>query len=636
MAGGDVSAAWCGNAMTLGGHITEDVTRRLTLLSVIVVVCFCLVLARLIQLQIVQRDEFVKFAVSHGVRRERIPAQRGHLVDRHGAILVWNQPVYEIVGVPQEIDDLAATAWSVEQLLGVTADEVRRQFVAAKRNAPYLPVVIRSPATLDDIARLLAWKTPWHHLEGPYTLRGIDVRTQYVRNYADPLLAPHLMGYLKEVDAQELAARETTAPGVYARGDTIGASGLEAQWDRLLRGRDGAREMLVDARGYEVTPPAWLYLDSQPPQQGATLRLTLDAELQRAAHAALGDRAGALVALEPTTGAVLALVSQPTYDVSHLYGSDRQRYWRELLADPAKPLFHRAIMGTYPPGSTYKIVVGAAGLLEHVITPEETFHCHGGLPFGGRVFGCWRRGGHGVVNLHTAYEQSCDVFFYQTGLRLGPNRLAEYAEKFGLGHPTVIDLPNERGGLIPTTHWKEKNRGAAWNPGETLSISIGQGYDLVTPLQSAVMVATVANGGKRVRPYVVEEVIGGDAADDTAGGPIGPPITQEQVIAPDVIQRVQQGLIAVVNGRGGTGRRLAALHRKIAGKSGTAQVVGLTKAQGIRAHGDHAWFVAYAPYDDPKIAVAVLVEHGGGGSRNAAPVAGTVIEAYLKRWDVTP
>lgn len=623
--------------MTLESHVTDDVGRRLKLFSMSMALFFLVVAARLVQLQILQRDEYIRFAVAHGVRREPIVAQRGHLVDRTGALLVWNQPHYEIVAIPQEIDDLDSTAVSLEQVIGIPATHVRTHMTAAAKRPPYLPVVIRSPATLDDIARLLAWKTPWHHLEGPYTLRGVEVRTQYARTYADPLLASHLFGYLKEVDAAELARLEQSAPGSYARGDVIGASGLEAQWDLLLRGRDGYQEMLVDARGYEVTPPPWLYLETMLPQQGATVRLTLDARLQQAAHEALGDRAGAVVALEPTTGAVLAMVSQPSFDISRLNSRERFHYWQELVRDPHKPLYHRAIMGQYPPGSTYKIVVGTAGLAEAVITPESAFHCHGGLPFGGRVFGCWRRGGHGRMTINTAYAQSCDVFFYQTGLRLGPDLIARHAAHFGLGRPTGIDLPYERAGLIPTTAWKAQHRGAPWNSGETLSIAIGQGYDLVTPLQSAVMVATVANGGKRVRPYLVEAVIGGPA-DVVAqvDEHIGPPETQEQVIAPEVIRHVQQGLIDVVNRGDGTGRQLAVLGRKIAGKSGTAQVVSLLRAHGVHSAVDHAWFVAYAPYDDPKIAVAVLVEHGGGGSRTAAPVAGAVIDAYLSRWDVQP
>ncbi len=614
--------------MSLSGHLTEDIARRCALLSLGAIVFFVLVVGRLAQLQIVQRDEFVKFAVAHGVRRERVQAQRGHFIDRHGELLVWNQPSYEIVAIPQEVNDIPRTADSLATLIGVDAAAVRADLT--KPYAPYQSVVVRSPASVDDISKILAWKSPWPNADEPYRLRGIEVRTRFVRSYTDPALASHVFGYLKEIDEAELKNRPADEFGLYERGDILGATGLEAQWDRVLRGHAGYNELLVDARGYEVTPPKWLVLQGLKPIQGPTMRLTLDARLQRAADVALGENAGAVVALDPRTGAVLAMVSRPGFDLSKLQSHERGGYWRDLILDPQKPLYHRAALATYPPGSTYKIVIATAGLAEGVITPEDSFFCGGGLPFGGRVFGCWRRGGHGRVNLNAAITGSCDVFFYQTGLRLGPDRIAKYAKLFGLGEPTGIDLPHERGGLIPTTEWKHTVRKQPWQPGETLSISIGQGYDLVTPLQSAVMIATVANGGKRVRPYLIEEILGVSPDEAKRFGRVGPPKELQQVIPPEIIAQVQRGVIDVVNSPNGTARRLAALNHKIAGKTGTAQVVGLLRAQGIRTHMDHAWFVAYAPYDDPRIAVAAFVEHGGAGSRVAAPVAGAVIDAFMK------
>lgn len=608
--------------MTLGGQLRDDVLSRLWYVVALVVLFFVLLAGRLVYLQLIEGPRYRQFSGSHGIRTERIPAARGYIRDRHGMPLVWNAPAYRVTAIPQYLGNPVRVQASLETLLqvpgGVMARTLARRYVAP----PYQPLILQSSASIDQVSRVLAWATPWPQSDDPFDLRGIGVQSWFTRSYFDVALAPHLFGYLKEIDPGELAARQTQFPGRYLRGDLIGAGGLEAQWDLPLRGIPGYKEHLVDARGFATASPDWLALSWERARRGATLHLALDARLQQAARDAMQGKHGAVVALDPRTGGVLVMMSEPGYDTAALAGPDRQSYWQTLVHDPAKPLFHRAVLGTYPPGSTYKIVMATAALAEAVVTPEEKVFCGGGLHFGGRRFGCWRRGGHGAIALREAIAQSCDVFFYQMGRRLGPDRIAKWAERFGLGARTGIDLPHESTGLIPTVAWKKKARGADWNPGETLSIAIGQGYDLVTPLQAAVMVATIANGGKRVRPYLVDTMTGTGATaiehPDDAG---------EQVLDPAIVRLVHEGLVDVVEK--GTGRRLAPLKLKIAGKTGTAQVVSLLRAQGIRSHGDHAWFVAYAPHDDPRIAVAVLVEHGGHGSSAAAPVAGEVIRTYL-------
>lgn len=611
--------------MTLSGHVREDISSRIIFVTIAVIIFFLCLIGRLVYLQIIQGDEYRAFASNHGLRAERLPAPRGRIRDRNGEMLVWNRPSYQVVAIPQYLGNISRVQSSVASVLDVDSEYIAAQFARRNFMQAYQPLVLRSSASLDEVSRVLAWKTPWPDPSDPIDLRGIEVQKHFARAYRDPSFAPHVFGYIKEIDQKELDARNESHPGRYYRGDSVGADGLEAFWDLQLRGYHGYKERLVDARGYETATPEWLDLAWKKSQCGSTLYLAIDATVQDAARLALKDKTGSVVAINPKTGGIMAMVSEPEYDIEKLSGPNRQAYWRELVNDPDKPLYQRALMGAYPPGSIYKIVMATAALAEKIVTPEEKIYCGGGLNFGGRRFGCWNRGGHGYVNLRESLAQSCDVYYYTMGIRLGPDKIAKWATKFGLGRATGIDLPHERTGLIPTKEWKLKVRGQPWQPGETLSIAIGQGYDLVTPLQAAVMMATLANGGRSVRPYLAERFTGSAAEKIDHSQSIG-----AQVIPPEIVKEVQGGVIDVVEK--GTARRLDALKLKIAGKTGTAQVVSLSRAQGMRKHLDHAWFVAYAPHDNPEIAIAVLVEHGGGGSRAAAPVAGEVIKAYFDKY----
>ncbi|MBI2342794.1 MAG: penicillin-binding protein 2 [Deltaproteobacteria bacterium] len=614
--------------MTLERHFQDDLAPRVTIVAVAIGCFFALLAVRLFYLQIVQREVYASFAGSRGIRTERIRPERGMVIDRSGRHLMWNNASFAIVAVPQYLGDAAMVSHSVASLLEIDTAQIAQRLKRHAQQPRYRSIPLVFPASHDAIARLLAWQTPWHRADAVYDLRGVTVEKTYTREYRDGTLAPHLLGYVKEIDAAELERSAAQYPGQYVRGDDIGATGIEGAWDPVLRGTPGYRERLVDARGYEITSPPWFSLHTEQAMPGATLQLAIDLPLQEAAHRALGEQHGAVVAIEPKTGAILAMVSHPGFDLARLQQEDRQAYWRTLTSDVTKPLYHRAVLGTYPPGSIYKMVVAMAALSEGVVTPQERVTCRGALHYGGRSFRCWRRGGHGAVDLRHAIAGSCDVFFYTMGLRLGPDRLAKYARRFGLGLPTGIDLPHESSGLIPTTAWKERVRHEPWQGGETLSIAIGQGYDTITPIQAAVMVSAIANGGHRVVPYIVERAVTARAVSPINGWRV---VRQHlPLLRPAYVQQIHEGLIDVVNAPYGTARRLVALKRKIAGKTGTAQVVSLLRAQGIRSHHDHAWFVAYAPYDDPKIAVAVLVEHGGSGSRTASPIAGAVIAAYLE------
>lgn len=647
-------------------HLTHDIRARLWGLLAIMVLVIIAVLTRLAYLQLWTAAQWRAASDAYGVRERRLPADRGQIRDRRGRTLVYNTPAYDLVAVPQFVHTPHVVAEHLATIFSRDADALASALDAAKRHGGNDPVVILPSLSLDDIARFLAAREPSvpngdgassssasssaasANAHAPQTpdLRGLEIAPHFTRRYTDGALAPHVLGYLKEIDDREIAhlnaTRADNAP-LYVSGDRIGVGGIERAWDAVLRGRTGVYQHVVDARGERIIVPG---LSSQLAWQaaipGATLQLTIDADVQRAAQQALGEKIGAVVALDPRTGAVLAMVSNPGYDLDAMLGDTRSEYLDALQKNPNHPFLARAIQSAYPPGSTYKMVIAAAALAEGKISPHDTVTCRGFVEAGGRRFGCWNKRGHGVVNLRRALAQSCDVYFYELGRRLGPDVIARYAHAFGLGEKTGIDLPHERSGLIPTTAWKLAMRKHEWSTGDTLSAAIGQGYDLVTPLQAALMMSVIANGGTRVTPHVVERVLGANANADIASRFstqrstrfsarwLTARVEERDRIPSSVIPPIVEGLRGVVEDPGGTAGKLNVLKLKIAGKTGTAQVVSLLRGTNITSNQDHAWFVAYAPWDDPTIAIAVLVEHGGHGGAAAAPIAGDVIRAYLQ------
>lgn len=408
----------------------------------------------------------------------------------------------------------------------------------------------------------------------------------------------------------------------------MGQSGIESLLESALRGRAGGRNVVVDVAGREME-----VIGEVEPVRGGTALLTVDVALQRAAAAALRDAgpekapAGAIVALDPRNGDILALVSHPAYDPNAFAGGIEPAAWKALRDDPWKPLQNRAVSGQYPPGSTYKVLLAAAALEDGLAGHGERVFCPGHFTLGRRTYRCWKPGGHGWMDVHNALKQSCDVFFYTMGLRLGIDRQAWFARAFGLGRATGSPFPDEQPGLVPTRAWKEKRFGERWMDGETVSASIGQGFDLVTPLQLAVVFAAIANGGRVVEPRLV---LSGDA----------PRLREPVPVRPEHLETVRRALEAVVMEPGGTGGRARVPGRRIAGKTGTAQVVGLRHTEDVDdedvpiRHRDHAWFAAFAPADAPEIVVVVLVEHGGGGGANAAPLAQKVLDAFFAEREV--
>ncbi len=397
----------------------------------------------------------------------------------------------------------------------------------------------------------------------------------------------------------------------------------------------GAEQVEVNVAGKEVRS-----LGRIPAEPGDNVVLTINSALQEAAWTAIGNRAGAVAVLDPRSGAVLALVSSPSFDPNLFNGGISLDDWESLSNNPQHPMENRSISGQYPPGSTYKPVVAAAALEEGLITPENTFYCNGTFEMGDRTFRCWQQKGHGNVNLHRAIVESCDVYFYNLGKLLGVDRIADYARAFGLGAPSGIDLNREKGGLIPTKQWKLSRFGETWQRGETISIAIGQGFNLVTPLQLVNAFAALANGGTLYRPRLVKQL---ESSDRRVIKVFQPEKQGVLPVRPQTIALINQALWGVVNEKGGTGYILKRQEQDVAGKTGTSQVIGLPqdekarKAKRVSANfRDHALFVCFAPYRNPEIAVAVILEHAGHGGAAAAPVARKVIDTYFALKKMTP
>ncbi|MEW6682115.1 MAG: penicillin-binding protein 2 [Nitrospirota bacterium] len=590
----------------------KDLYDRITWGAIAMLALLGLLVLRAWYLQVVEGDTYRELAETNRVRVVSVLPQRGLIFDRHGRLLVNNTPGFTAYVVaedaPSPLDPL------IERLagyLGLPEEDIRERIEGQRMARPFTPIPIKSHLTLKEVALIEA-----HRLDLP----GVKIEVEAQRNYPLGTWASHLLGYVSEVSATQ---RSTTEFEGLPLGMQVGQYGAELAYDAILRGQPGEKGVEVDALGHERRVVSHIR-----PAQGDDLYLTIDADVQRAAEDALEGKAGVVVALDPTTGDVIAMVSHPDFDPNVLSGALTTSRWAELIADPGRPLNNRAIQGQYPPGSTFKIVVATAALERRIVTPRSETTCNGGKFFGNRVFRDWKAGGHGIVDLHRALVESCDVYFYELGDRVGVDAIAEFARAFGLGEPTGIALPSEKKGLIPSTEWKLASRREPWYPGETLSVAIGQGYVSVTPLQLATMIGTVATGGARHPPRYVREI---RHRDGTVVVPETIPAEHLTVSAKTfaVLREALKGVVVEQHGTGGAARSSIT---QIAGKTGTAQVASLAASsrKGRPAHlEDHAWFVAFAPLDTPRIAVTVLVEHGGHGGSAAAPIAKQVIETYL-------
>lgn len=591
---------------------TNEVRRRLLICGVGVVGMFAGIGLRLYRLQVGQGDTWRSLSENNRIRLQRLTATRGLIYDRNGDPLVDNRPSFDVVVVPEDTKDLAETIRRVALFLRTPDLNVKQLLAAARGRPPYEGLVIKRDVDYDAVVALET-----HQLE----LAGVSLDAGPLRTYPFGPVGSHLFGYVGEVSESELGQN----PG-YRMGDLIGKAGAEKSWESRLRGVPGGQQIEVDALGRKLR-----VLSRVPQTQGNNMILSVDRRLQLFTEQLMEEHEGSVVVMKPDTGEILAMVSKPTFDPNVFARGIRRDEWRQLVNDKLKPLNNRAIQGQYPPGSTFKIVTAAAALEEGAVNPFTRIFCSGSYPFANRTFRCWKKGGHGSVDLHRALVESCDVYFYQVGVKLGVDAIADYSHRFGLGEVTGITLDHEKPGLIPSTEWKRARFGEPWFQGETLSVAIGQGYVLATPLQMANVVATVANGGTRYRPHFVRRIenAAGDVVEE-----IQPEVVGNAGLRKSTLLQIREALRDVVNAPNGTGKKAKLPNIDVGGKTGTSQVFKMGKQ--VKTHNmarhlrDHAWFVAFAPVDAPEIAIAVLIEHaGGGGGAMAAPIAHDVADFYF-------
>jgi penicillin-binding protein 2 len=600
--------------------VTEDRRRidaRMLILRLGVGATFVALAVSFWFLQVVQHARFREMAENNYERTLALRAPRGVLYDRNGKVLVENRDSLNVSIVREHTENLERTIEMLAEVAGVEAEDVRQIVERHKGEPAYRPIVILEDASLAQVAALAARRLD-------FELPDVVVEEVPMRRYPTDSLAAHLFGYVGQASDTQIG------DGVQV-GAIVGQSGVERVYNKLLMGEDGARRVVVNSMGREIRT-----IEEIPPVAGRRVQLTIDYDLQKAAedgfkHAGFN---GSALILDPRDGQVLSLVSLPAYDPNDFTSGIDTATWAALSTDELRPLQNRAIQGRYSPGSTFKIVVATAALEEGLVTPDFRVNCGGGASFFGRYFQCHLRGGHGSVDLRHALEKSCNVYFYTLGNMLGVDRIHKWAEQLGLAGRTGIDLPNEQESIVPSTAWKLERTGERWYPGETISVSIGQGQVTVTPASLAVMIATVANGGTRVTPHVVR------AVDDGGGWKlVTPPAVADRVaFRPETLAALREGLWMAVNAAG-TGARARIAGRDVAGKTGTAQVIsnrGRLAAQGSgRDLRDHGWFVFFAPSDNPQIAGVIFGEHNEHGFLGA-PIARHVLETYFAKQEGRP
>ena len=584
--------------MTFVRDDLRPVQRRAAVMLLASAAVFLALVGRLWIMQGLQGERWRSLAENNRLRRLPLEAPRGQVTDSHGNVILDNRPAYQLLVFPEEMADPARTRAFLTRIGLAEEDEVRARLDKARRTS-HLPSVLADNLTWPQVAAIAAHRAEFRELE---------VHPATRRSLPEGSVVAHVVGQLGEVTPQQLASDRKLKPG-----QLVGRSGLERAYQAVLGGRLGNLVVVVDALGRQVST-----LTEEPPVPGRPLATTLDLLLQREAAEAMSGQVGAVVALDPRDGAVRLLLSRPAYDPELFAGRLEAARWRELLGDPLKPLQDRALQALYPPGSTIKPLFAVGALRDGVRSPGRTAFCTGGVSLYGHPYRCWQAGGHGTVDLERALEVSCDTYFYLLARDAGIERLAEWARGFGLGSPTGIELGGESSGLVPDDAWSRRARGHQWYAGETISVGIGQGPILVTPLQLAVAYAALINGGNLVRPHL-------------AAGAAQPP--QPLGIPADVLAVVQSGMTRVVGGERGTARRLDSLPVRIAGKTGTAQVV--RKKEGVKwqelpwEQRHHALFVGYGPVGAPQLVVVVVVEHGGDAASVAAPIAARILARAL-------
>ena len=596
---------------------TELFFRRALVVVFAVFLCFLAVAGRLVYLQVLNHERFTTLSDSNRVRLQPLPPTRGFIFDRNGVLLADNLASYHLEITREQVKNLDATLAELRERIALTDADIERFRKLARRSPPYAGVPLRFQLTDEEIAKLAI---------DLYRLPGVDIKADLTRRYPLGPRAVHAIGYVGRIDEGELSRLD---PGQYSGSTHIGKTGVERSYEAVLRGRTGYQQVETNADGRPLR-----ILNRTPPTPGQHIYLSIDIRLQAVAEKLLEGYNGAIVALDPRNGEVLALASQPIYDPNPFVNGIDFASYRTLNTSKDRPLLNRALRGVYPPGSTIKPLMALAGLDYGVVNRYSGVFCPGfyRLPGVSRKFRDWKHSGHGSVDMDRAIAQSCDVYFYNLALNLGIDRIHEFLDQFSMGRPTGIDLPGEKGALLPSQEWKRKVHKQPWFAGDTLSAGIGQGYFLATPLQLAHAVAVISQQGNRFAPRILyaTEDPGTRAKTLEAPRPL-PPVAVKN---PRYWDAVIAGMIHVVEG--GTAHKIGAGAKyRIAGKTGTAQVFTLGQNQRYSAKSlakhllDHALFIAFAPVEEPRIAVAVIAEHGGGGSATAAPLARKVMDAWL-------
>lgn len=593
-------------------------TRRAALLGAGQGLAIAALAGRLYQLQILEKDRYTMLSEENSINLRPLVPPRGLILDRFGRPLADNRPNYRVVVVPEQAGDLDKTLDAIAGLIEIGDTDRHRVLRDAKRKHSFVPLIVRSNLSWTELARV--------EVAVP-ELPGVSIEQGLIRDYPQGSSASHVIGYVAAVSEKELNGD----PLLELPDFRIGRSGIEKTADLELRGSAGTSQVEVNAYGRVVRE-----ISRSPGQPGTDVVLGLDASLQDfVTKRCAGEQSVACVVLDAVTGDVLAMVSSPSFDPMLFSAGLTPAMWQDLATDPRNPLSNKVIAGVYPPGSTFKPAVALAALEAGTITPDTAINCPGYVELGDATFHCWRKGGHGTLRLHDAIKHSCDVFFYETARRLGIDRLAAMANRLGFGRPLGIDIPGERGGLIPTREWKLATTGVSWQQGETLIAGIGQGSVLATPLQLATMVARLVTG-REVTPHLVRT-----AGLLPAGGDLAPPDFPALRITPRSLSLVLDGMSAVVNEQGGTAyaSRITDASMAMGGKSGTSQVRRLA-ATG-RVHGteaglpwkdrDHSLFIAFAPVGAPRYVCATVVEHGGFGSAVCAPICRDVLFEAQRR-----
>jgi penicillin-binding protein 2 len=583
---------------------------------------FALIGARVFYLQVMRGDELRKFSEANRLKKEKLFPSRGVIFDRSGKVIVDNRAAFDVVLLTQYYPFTHEINQRLAKVLDIPVDEFEKKLSKVSKSPSFYPILLKADVSKDVLSGIEMDASGFP---------GVDIEANVQRRYPFGAIASQILGYVGEVDPKDLTDQQKQLQS----GDLIGKAGLEKTYDNFLRGINGVGYVEVDAMGRRKKTDGEErllgFVAQTDPAPGSNLSLTLDMDLEQAADKALRDRnyMGSVVALDPRNGEILAMVNEPSYDPEVISGREiSQKTWTELSRNIDRPLRNRAIQDTYPPGSTFKPIIAVAALAEGVATAKSTYSCHGSMLFGKRKFSCWKT--HGGLDFVRAIKESCDIVFYNLGLQLGIDNIAKYARMFGLGTRTGLKLSNEQKGLIPDSDWKMKTFKEPWQAGETLSVAIGQGADTVTPLQMASAYAAIANGGFVYRPYLVRKI---DGKNGEVLREFQPELSRKIEVPSEVFEVVKEGLHRVVNEPGGTAFLSHSKIADISGKTGSAQVRAFSdimKACEKRDFKDrhHAWFVGYAPRDNPQIVVAAIAEHQCHGS-SAAHVAKDVIEAYF-------